>query len=211
MAPSLSNALVGATITPAVSPDFCSCTSAKHSLRPLKLSPTTVCAFFLHLHTDGLMLIMGLHNYASVGKLCSHKISHSHPGPLHLLCGPEYCPVLVTGWHYRAHLIYPLPDTNLHCCALAGRTVIHSKACQQPGSLQLLVHLYLSSAIVFGTGPHHYIWVYNQPLPLNKHLQVVPASEYSPLALATTTACPSIYSLRTPVALKITVGPHSTS
>lgn len=44
--------------------------------------PLLLCVcLFLHLHTDGLMPIRGLHHSASRGGLCSQKISRSHPEP----------------------------------------------------------------------------------------------------------------------------------
>lgn len=100
-----------------------------------------------------------------------------------------------------------IPDTSFHRCAPEGRPITHNKACQQPGSLQQPVCPRLALAIAFGTGFHHYMCIYNQSLPLNRHLQLVPAPECMPLTLVTT-ACPTALSIRTVIALEMAIDPH---
>ena len=154
------------------------------------------------------MPIPGLHCHASGGKLCSHKTSHSHASPLQLPVGLNL--VLSLSLAGRTQLTHSTPflipaSTAVHLWKDLSSTV---KCASSQGPYSCL---HMASAIVFGTGPHHYMGVYNQLLLVDKHLQLVPASECTPLFLASTTACPNLYSLRTSIALETTVDPHSAS
>lgn len=166
-----------------------------------------MCAFVSASAHRWLMPISGLHHHSSRGKPCScglHTdiqnlfsylnlaLSLSLAGMTELTCSTLF----LTPASTAVHLWKDLSSTLKHASSQGPYS--WQCDCRWPQPLPL------------GLDPNT-MGVYNQLLLLDKHLQLVPASESTPPTLATTTACPSLYSLRTPIALESTVDPHSAS
>lgn len=73
-------------------------------------------------------------------------------------------------WH--AHSLNSNTSLHFHAPALKP-----SNACQQPGLLQLPVHLPLAPALAAGSGSHHCVCVYNWLLPLHRDPWMTPATK----------------------------------
>lgn len=127
--------------------------------------------------------------------------------------GPHSC---LWAWIWPCTLYWLVPQespiASPSCCASAGRTSIHSRACRQPGSPEMPVGWQLALAIAIGSSFHHCMCVGNQPLPLHRCLELAPVYECMHTTSSSHHDClPCFLATKDPNSPVATVDPLSTN